>query len=722
MKRAKKMILILIAVLIAALLLAGCIPGQNTTETPAPESTAPESTAPGSAGSGKRDPGKEAFAVKTTLRELTSVDPEKGIGVYGRYTELTAAGEVPEALSRIIDEVNARAKETVEAKAKRFLAENEYPVLAAGSAVTERYSYRNISYIVNVTRADNVLISILETEMEKGIGDQKGEQTDGIQSCSFHASVYDTQSGSRLTLADFLQDQGTLRGRLEDALFNKYALTGLYAGGEEETPAWTADYLGLRFYFDGPMISEEKRKEQSGKLHRAVHVSIPYTELDGPLAKGAAPTPDSFIAQIEKNKEYALPHDKRVIRVEKAADDSGNEAYRIVIRDGKSENAWWLEYADDNSDYYVFRAQGKYYFYRLEDILDRAYVYNFESPDGGYGRFENQNAQCFDSCLYEQHLAVPYDPGCVHMRERARKYMDAVSGLNTVLVPNGHYAFLPERGRGRTWLHFALTDESLALDSRNVGCRLLHEVRAAALDEDGNANGERLLKKGEVLQFLRVDGESEVYYYMSPQYNMYNSGARDYLYDCALADGTQVRLVTRFENGFFIDGMYLNRIGEPVTLGAAQYEAGQGELPEHYVEIGDKKYKLIRDLSLETEDGEEIDFGEDIWWLVENYTGAFSGEEGDARLVISENGDVTFKFEGETFTGKLPEKRFYRRNVMINMNTEYESRTFQIIIEDDLPWHDPSFGRIRFYSEGLPATNVPSTMPPIEAELVRESD
>ena len=57
---------------------------------------------------------------------------------------------------------------------------------------------------------------------------------------------------------------------------------------------------------------------------------------------------------------------------------------------------------------------------------------------------------------------------------------------------------------------------------------------------------------------------------------------------------------------------------------------------------------------------------------------------------------------------------------MINMNTEYESRTFQIIIEDDLPWHDPSFGRIRFYSEGLPATNEPSTMPPINVELVRE--
>ena len=48
------------------------------------------------------------------------------------------------------------------------------------------------------------------------------------------------------------------------------------------------------------------------------------------------------------------------------------------------------------------------------------------------------------------------------------------------------------------------------------------------------------------------------------------------------------------------------------------------------------------------------------------------------------------------------------------------SRSFQIKVEDDLPDHDPAFRKIRFYSEGLPATNMPSTMPPIEVELVRE--
>ena len=75
---------------------------------------------------------------------------------------------------------------------------------------------------------------------------------------------------------------------------------------------------------------------------------------------------------------------------------------------------------------------------------------------------------------------------------------------------------------------------------------------------------------------------------------------------------------------------------------------------------------------------------------------------------------------GKQFKGRLPEKRCYRTDVEIPMEEEYESRSFRIIVEDDLPDHDPAFRKIRFYSEGLPATNMPSTMPPIEVELVRE--
>ena len=723
--------LVCIAIMTAASLLLGC--------------GAPQESAPGSSlkDSGFAGGSSGQYAVKTTLRELVSVDPAKGIGVYGRYTELAAEGEVPEVLSQILDEANARAKESVETRAAQFLAENDWSVAdpagsdpmdaaapefedEAESVVTERYSYRTISCITNVTRADETLISILETEMEGGIGTAEGDWTSEAENCRFSGAVYDTQSGEKLDLADLVSDADDLSALLEEAFASKYGVEGL--GEDTYIPAWTADYLGVRFYLDGAQVPKEKRDQLSSDFRRkALHVSIPYSALGGPLCEAAGKTPESFIAQVEKNVDYALPHDTRTIRIEKAATDYGTEEYRIVISDrknGKGDDegtkAWWLEYATDSSDFYVFRAQGKYYFYRLDDLQDRGYVYSFGSPDGGFDRFANQNAQCFDSFLHEIRLALPYDPDCAHMRERTRSFASAAPGMSAILVPSGHYAFLPEPGRGRTWLHFSLTDDALALDTRNVGCRLLHDVSAVALDPEGNETGEITIPVGEVLRFLRVDGESELYYYMSTSYYEHQSGSMDYLYDCELTDGSLVRLVTRYENSFFVDGMYMDRIGEAVYLGSAQYETGAGEVPEHTVTIGGKEYKLIQDLSLKTESGEEIDFEGDTWWKVENYVGTFRGEEENAKLTISGSGRVLFEYDGRLFKGKLPEKRYYRQNVDVYMESGYERRTFTIIVEDDLPAHDPGFTEITFYSAGEPATNEPSHVPPIEVLLKRE--
>ena len=69
------------------------------------------------------------------------------------------------------------------------------------------------------------------------------------------------------------------------------------------------------------MIPEEKKNRQGMDSRKAVHVSIPYTALDGPMSEAAAAAPESFIAQLEKNTDYRLPHDSRSIRIEKALDD-----------------------------------------------------------------------------------------------------------------------------------------------------------------------------------------------------------------------------------------------------------------------------------------------------------------------------------------------------------------------------------------------------------------
>ena len=105
MKRIGRMVLTGAVVLIGGLLLNGCIPRPGGTEKPDPSVSSPQGNA--SAG--------ENYAVRTVLRELTSVVPEQGIGVYGRYTELAADGEIPEVLAGILAEANARAKENVRA-------------------------------------------------------------------------------------------------------------------------------------------------------------------------------------------------------------------------------------------------------------------------------------------------------------------------------------------------------------------------------------------------------------------------------------------------------------------------------------------------------------------------------------------------------------------------------------------------------------------------------
>ena len=651
------------------------------------------------------------YAVKTTLRETFLADPEKGIGVYGRYTELSAGDDAPQTLKRVLADANARAKEYVEAYARDFLEENDWPVAAQGGTVTETYRYRNYSYIVNVTRADDVLFSVLETETVTGIGNEPDTQEEDYR---FTSAVYDTQSGEEIPLTDFLAEEG-LSERLYEALVAQYRYDPLLPDWNDTMPAWTADYLGLHFYFDADRFDRYVRSKNRDYHGSVMQVSFPYSGLTGTRAAQAAKTPGNFIARLDLNTDYALPYDSRTIRVQRAEDtENADYPYRIVIRDGEYETYWWLEYAEDyRSQFYVFRAQDNYYFYKLEPGGTLCNVYNFARPGGGFDRFANQGAQSFDSFLSTPELAVPYHPGCVHMCERRRELLDDVW-----YAPHAYYAFLPEQGRGSLWLHFALSDDALAIDSNNRSFRLLHELHAQKLDWNGNETGEILIPQGEILTFLRAKGESQTYFGMAPQ----SKEPTAYSYDCLLSDGTEVRLDTGAYETVYTDGMYVERIAEPLTRGAAHYEGGLTEVPQRFVEIGGKEYPVIRDLSVNDSWEEEVDFGDEIWWEVENFTGTFTSPDGDAELVIQKDGSVTFVCEGKLFTGKMPEKRYYDAFVEIRMKCDEEpqERTFTVRIEDDLPPHDPSFRNIRLTSHGLPATNKPSGMPWMEADLRRK--
>ena len=54
------------------------------------------------------------------------------------------------------------------------------------------------------------------------------------------------------------------------------------------------------------------------------------------------------------------------------------------------------------------------------------------------------------------------------------------------------------------------------------------------------------------------------------------------------------------------------------------------------------------------------------------------------------------------------------------MESETERRTFQIILREGKSHSVPT--KIEFYSEGLPATNEPSKVPPISVYMTRIQD
>lgn len=103
---------------------------------------------------------QEPYAVKTALKESSSVDPDTGTVIYLRYTELTAADNAPETFKNVIAECNRRAEEAAQ---RRMLS---VPSKLSVEALQEKsvdYRFETYAYIVTVTRADHAAFSILET-------------------------------------------------------------------------------------------------------------------------------------------------------------------------------------------------------------------------------------------------------------------------------------------------------------------------------------------------------------------------------------------------------------------------------------------------------------------------------------------------------------------------------------------------------------------------------
>ena len=88
-----------------------------------------------------------------------------------------------------------------------------------------------------------------------------------------------------------------------------------------------------------------------------------------------------------------------------------------------------------------------------------------------------------------------------------------------------------------------------------------------------------------------------------------------------------------------------------------------------------------------------------------------------AELVISDDGKVSFAYFDKIYEGHLSEKRLYGKDVYVTLISGYEQRSFEIRLRKGRVHDAPT--RIEFYSEGLPATNQPSRVPPLSVYLTK---
>ena len=666
------------------------------------------------AGAGELPGGGEPYAVRTVLREYTAADPETRTAFYGRYTQLVPEDGAPETLRSAAAACSRRAEEAVMARAKR--AESER---APRGPVTDGYRTLTYGYIASVTRADGAAFSILETEFEKGIGQSESEI-----SYRFRGAAYDSRTGEEISLSSLIGG-GSPDAMLRCALRAKYG-TDEPADAGEPCCAWAADALGIRFFFASDALSLEKRREIDGYAPRPLTVAFRYGELSGEKAEElAAAAPESYIAMIERDTRYDLPHAGLSVLITQS---DGSTVLR-ASQAGGAEKELAIEYADSQSDFYFIRTAGGNYLFRQRTAYQEGFFYDFSRPDGGFGRFAYNPCQYFDSFLREIRLALPYDPYCAHMAEVRRSFGESLYGAGS-FVPHGHYSF-PGDPAAR-YKRFVLTDASLSIDAYGCACRLLADFSAQRADGEGGPNDAVTVPAGSALVFTSCDGEASRY--DDPPRRSY---ARTFTYGCLLPDGRRVRFESGTESSVSSDAGFLSRFTRPVTLAEALFEKAAVEPAPFTVRIAGADYPLIPDWSLPSHTGEEIDFGGAEWWTVEGYPGlyaatdadmeemrgnlysqnALSGSEDRPALRIGGDGSVVFECGGTAYTGILPQKRLYRTAPDVLLTSSGESRSFRIVLREGEAHSRPE--RIELFSEGEPATNEPSRVPPLSVYLTR---
>lgn len=723
--------MVFLALLAAAVVvLAGC-------STPTPSSSSnPDSENP-SASTRKDVSDVEQLQIRTVRHEIAEIGEATGNGAYGEYTEVVLESEGYDALATMLEERNAQASaHTQQRVAGHANDPNAEGVTEAGrmdlalggaDSTVEATPFINFLNETAVTRADSNLLCLLETEgaENEGWGDK----------VRFTSHVYDAHTGRELALADLVTDTSQLPTLIDVALHDKYLVDGMFNENEDATAvvrgklasntlAWTADYLGMRFYFDSADFS-------NADACHGMYVSIPYAAHPDLFADVCATVPDNFIAQLEYGVAYALPDDAeaRSVRITRTHDEDAaapgllgnapssmslNSGWTFTVQIGQearegftpmaeaSNTPWFYDvYRQDYAPCLV-RADGRYYVYGFGDRNSDDYKTTvFNLNDGDCTLVKELDEGFVAQACYTK-WAFPYNPASVVMADR-----DCLASYDRITFERD-CAIDAETG-----LPSPAAAEYSA-HTVNEAYKMRMAVAATTTAEDGSLGNATTVPEGTVC--------------------ILESGARYDHYNMRLDDGSRMRLDYDASTRK-IDGHYPADIMSVVPAAAATTANVESGPRQRTVWQHGREVPLVPETGNIVGTGAIIDYGATPWWVAEEFVGAWTTTEedrtlmaewysdgnppNDGKLTIGEDGTFTFVFGGEAYEGTLDDTRGWGVSAGGSMHraggTGGRSIWFDYTQESE---SDKTWTRIEFHAEGLPYP-MHEEVPPIDCLLTR---
>lgn len=703
----------------------------------------PAAPDPGSAASAsfKDVSNVEQLQVSTTRHEYAEIGEETGNGGYGEYTEIALATDGYDGLKAALAALNDKAaKQTTEdvsnhandPDAQATTDSHALDVLLGGvDRTVEATDFINYVSQSVITRADSGLTCVLETRVSELDG--SGKQL------YFATHAYDSATGEELALEDLVTDTSQLPALIDEALHEKYCFDNTFkedeniaqiVSGKLENPeangdlAWTADYLGMKFYFDSGDLSY-------AKTYHGMYVSIPYEAHPDLFAPVCQTVPDDFIAQLEYGKTYALPGDAqgRMVRVTRTHDDDARPQGLLGTSPNKSNaTAGWTFatqvgtgegdsfapageaasmpwfYDMRNQDYMpcLVRSGGNWYVYGFGDRNSdnfKTTVFALEGDDGAPQLVTELSEGFESSCVYTR-WALPCNPASVVMVDR-----DCIASYDRITFER-QAAIDGETGLPTP------EDASFRAHTVNQAYKMRTDVNGVLLDDAGNEGDAVAVPEGAVCYL--------------------ESGKAHDHYDMRLEDGRLVRLAYDAKTRK-VDGHYTNDVLAMVpAASAASANVEAGPLKRRVWHHG-QYVTLVPETGNLVGVGATIEYGDTPWWVAEEYVGTWNMTEDDRALVadwyadgetpaegsleIREDGTFTFVFDGRAFEGQLDATRgwavFAGGSMTPTDGGNSQEVSFDYTNDDDNTW-----SHLQFHAAGLPYP-LSEQSPAIDCYLTR---